>query len=130
MESKVGNNAKWMIFQGPYGGSGDAFNTGQSFDDKKERSLHIRNYPENVRGTPCFVCSITILYLNTVRFCSKINKTALYLQVSESDIQSLFFPYGKVRSVRLFRDKGFGFVEFTDPSVVDYILQEKVRARF
>ena len=47
-------------------------------------------------------------------------------QVSESDIQSLFFPYGKVRSVRLFRDKGFGFVEFTEPTVVDYILREKV----
>ena len=46
--------------------------------------------------------------------------------MTESDIQSLFFPYGKVKSVRLFRDKGYGFVELTDPSVVDYILQEKV----
>ena len=31
-----------------YGGSGDAISTGQSFDDKKDRSLHIRNYPDNV----------------------------------------------------------------------------------
>ena len=31
-----------------YGGSGDAISSGQSFDEKKERSLHIRNYPDNV----------------------------------------------------------------------------------
>lgn len=48
------------------------------------------------------------------------------MQVTESDVQSLFFPYGKVKGVRLFREKGFGFVEFTEPGVVDYILREKV----
>ncbi len=39
---------------------------------------------------------------------------------------SLFFPYGTVRLVKLIRAGNFGFVEFTDPTVVDYILREKV----
>ena len=46
--------------------------------------------------------------------------------MKETELQQLFAPVGIVKSVRLFREKNYGFVEFESEKAVDYILQHAV----
>jgi RNA recognition motif-containing protein len=47
---------------------------------------------------------------------SKLYVGNLSYSATSEELKTLFSEYGQVQDVKLFQDKGFGFVEMTDPA--------------